>query len=145
MTMPKSFIEEWDITLPNGTQIKDEIQYSYVLSPIGVEIIPQKNRRIVTDSDGNQNYIPVPEDFEQNRKDLCEINEMWKKKQEKSEQKFEVRQKDYQEYTEWIKNNVSDSSLVSLLSAFAPKRSSMLSVRDKMEEFNARAHAEGSV
>lgn len=121
----QSFIEEWEIMLPDGTIIRDEIQYSYAMSPIGVEIVPQKNRRIITSPEGEEEYVPVPEDYEQNRVDLCEINDKWKKQNEKYFEKHEHREKDYLEYSKWINNNLKDSSLTSLLMTFAPKSSSV--------------------
>lgn len=123
--IPKSFIEEWEITLPDGTSIRDEIQYSYVMSPIGLELVPQKNRRIITGPDGEEEYVPVPEDYEQNRVDLCEINSKWKKQSEKHFQKHELRERDYVEYRKWIKENLNDTSLASLLMTFAPKSASI--------------------
>ena len=37
--MPEqSFVEEWEITLPDGTIVKDEIEYAYVLSITGVSL-----------------------------------------------------------------------------------------------------------
>lgn len=121
----KSFVEEWEIVLPDGTMIRDEIQYSYQMSPIGVEIVPQKNRRIITSPDGDEEYMPVPEDYEQNRIDLCDINFKWKKQNEKYFEKHDLREKDYLEYSKWIKENLNDTSLTSLLMTFAPRSSNV--------------------
>jgi len=111
----KKFIEEWEMELPDGTLIKDEIEYGYQISIMGVELTPQRNRRCVIFPDGEETYTPVPENFEQNRKDLFAIVTEWTKAKEEFTKGFGARQKNYLSYKEWLEKNLDGTALSSLL------------------------------
>lgn len=115
MIPSKTFIEEWEMEMPDGTKIKDEIEYGYQLGVAGVQLVPRRNRRCVIFPDGEENYSPVPENFEQNRKDLFEIVAEWNKAQDNFEKEYEKREKNYLTYKEWLERNLDGKALSSLL------------------------------
>ena len=44
MIPSKTFIEEWEMEMPDGTKIKDEIEYGYQLGVAGVQLVPRRNQ-----------------------------------------------------------------------------------------------------
>lgn len=117
-----ALIEEWEIEMPDGTMIRDEIEYVYKLSEIGVELTPERNRRIVTFSDGEESVIPVPENFEQNRKDLHKIISDWNDAVRVHESKLEKRENNYMIYSNWIEQYLDGKSFAKMLFSNAPVR-----------------------
>lgn len=128
MISEKTFIEEWNMELPDGTKIYDEIEYGYQLSVKGVELVPRRNRRCVILPDGEETYTPVPENFEQNRKDLYSIVVEWNKAQENFKKGFDSRQKNYQTYKQWLEKNLDGIELSSLLFSAAKINKSKFSM-----------------
>jgi len=110
-----SFVEEWQLELPDGTTILDEIEYSYMLGLKGIQLVPGRNRRIVTYPDGEIQYVPVPENYEDNRKDLYKIIQDWNNFQDKYSSEVEKREKRYIDYVSWMKSHLGDQALTTLL------------------------------
>ena len=120
--MPEqSFVEEWEITLPDGTIVKDEIEYAYVLSITGVSLNQTKNRRSVASPSGETEYMPVPENFEENRIELGMLVQKWKGWKKEEEVQSENRGSRYLSYASWLEENLKDSTLTTLLMSFASK------------------------
>lgn len=114
-----SEIKTWTITLPDGTTLVDEIEFGYVLSATGVTLSPQRNRRTVTTPDGEESTVPVPENYEQNRRDLEAINAEWKRAEEKFSLQNSKREERYVLYKAWLEEHLDGNVLSSLLFSFA--------------------------
>jgi hypothetical protein len=110
-----SFVEEWQLELPDGTTVQDEIEYNYMLGLKGIQLVPNRNRRIVTHPDGEVQYVPVPENYEDNRKDLYKIIQDWNNFQDKHVDEVEKREKRYIDYISWMKDHLGDQALTTLL------------------------------
>jgi hypothetical protein len=115
------FVESWSILLPDGTYITDEIEYGPVVSIVGIEMIAKRNRRRVVYSDGHEEWVAVPENFEDNRKQLVDLLDKWEDAKRKHEENISNRGIKYMSYIEWMDDNVPGTSLTSLLFASAPK------------------------
>lgn len=112
-------IEKWEVTLPDGTQVIDEIEYAFVLSVTGIQLEPQRNRRIVVHPDGETATMPVPENFSQNREDLEQICSEWHKAEEVFSKRTAKREELYTIYKSWLSEHLQGQSLVSLFAANA--------------------------
>jgi len=118
---PKSFIEEWEIELPDGTIVKDEIEYSYVLSITGVSLTQTKNCRSIIGISGETEYMPVPENFEENRIELGALVQKWSAWKDEEKVQSENRGSRYLSYASWLEENLKDSTMTTLLMTFASK------------------------
>ena len=113
--------ETWEVTLPDGTYILDEIEYAFVLSVTGVSRSPQRNRRMIQHPDGTTDTIPVPENFDQNRSDLEQICSEWKKAEEIFSRRTEKREEMYKIYKSWLSEHLQGQTLTSFLTSSAMK------------------------
>lgn len=114
-------VERWEIELPDGTKVVDEIEYGYAVTVAGIALIPQRNRRTVTDPEGEEEVVPVPENFEQNRQDLEELLHEWEQIEKAFEQKVSQREQRYVLYKKWISEHLQGMSLSSLFFSNAKK------------------------
>lgn len=112
---PENAIRSWEITLPDGTHILDEIEYGYALTIMGVQSVPRRNRRTITLADGTVDVVAVPENFEQNRADLTGICEEWRKAEEIYARRAQKREELYVLYKSWLLEHLDGTSLSSLL------------------------------
>lgn len=111
--------EKWEVTLPDGTQVIDEIEYAFVLSVTGIQLEQQRNRRIVVHPDGETDTMPVPENFSRNREDLEQICSEWKKAEEVFSKRTAKREELYTIYKSWLNEHLHGQSLISLFAANA--------------------------
>lgn len=112
-------IQSWEIMLPDGTHIIDEIEYGYALTVMGVQLVPHRNRRMITHPNGEIDVVAVPENYEQNRQDLTNICEEWKKAEEIYSRRAQKREELYALYKSWLFEHLDGSALSSLLFASA--------------------------
>lgn len=112
-------IVTWEITLPDGTHVLDEIEYGYGLSVTGVAFIPKRNRRTITHPDGESECVAVPENYEENRRELEAVVSEWQKAERIFEQQASKREELYIIYKRWIEEHLEGNMLSSLLFASA--------------------------
>lgn len=108
-------IQSWEIMLPDGTHILDEIEYGYALTVMGVQLVPQRNRRTVTHPDGQIDIVAVPENYEQNRGDLQNICNEWRRAEEIYARRAQKREELYALYKSWLLEHLDGNALSSLL------------------------------
>lgn len=111
--------ETWEITLPDGTHIIDEIEFGYSLSVTGVSLGAQRNRRTITFPDGASEIVPVPENFVENRRDLETMVTEWAKAERVFESRAQRREELYALYKVWLEEHLQGNGLSSLLFASA--------------------------
>lgn len=120
--MMTPMINTWEITLPDGTQILDEIEYGYALSVTGVSLGHLRNRRTVTFPDGEFEVVAVPENFEENRRDLEQVVSEWARAEKIFEAQSSKREELYALYKTWLEEHLQGNTLSSLLFASATAR-----------------------
>jgi hypothetical protein len=113
-------ITTWEITLPDGTYIMDEIEWGYALTVSGIQLAQKRNRRTIM-SGGTIEFVAVPENHEQNHRDLEELVQEWNRAQEKFMQTTQKREELYALYKRWLEEHLNGSVLSSLLFAAAKK------------------------
>lgn len=111
----KNMIETWEITLPDGTHIIDEIEYGYALSVTGVSLGHLRNRRMVTFPDGEFEVVAVPENFLENRRDLEQMVSEWSRAERIFEAQATKREEIYVLYKKWLEEHLQGNTLSSLL------------------------------
>jgi hypothetical protein len=121
MSLNEPIIDIWEITMPDGMLIRDEIEYTYGLSVTGISLVPRRNRRIVTEEDGTEQYMPVPENFVENRAELSAILDKWQEIEGKNQENVSNREKNYVRYSAWMREHLPDGLLTTLLCAGATK------------------------
>jgi len=121
MNLSEPIIDVWEIVMPDGMIIRDEIEYTYGLSVLGMALVPRRNRRIIVEADGTEQYAPVPENFAENREMLSAILEQWTQVEQRTQEKIASREKNYASYANWMREHLPDGLLTTLLSASAVK------------------------
>jgi hypothetical protein len=111
----------WEITLPDGTHVLDEIEYAYVLSVAGIQQVPQRNRRSITHPDGEMDFVAVPENYEENRKELEHLVSEWAKAEKLFESRTQKREELYLLYKTWLSEHLNGNVMSNLLFASAAK------------------------
>lgn len=114
-------VETWEITLPDGTKITDEIEYDYAVTVAGISLVAKRNRRTVTDPDGEEEVVPVPENFEQNRHDLEQLLQEWEAAEKVFQKRLMAREERYVLYKRWLSEHLQGMSLSSLFFSNAKK------------------------
>lgn len=115
----ESTIRSWEITLPDGTHVSDEIEYGYALTLMGVQLVPQRNRRTITLLNGDFEVVAVPENFEENHVALEAICSEWKHAEEIYSRRAQKREELYALYKSWLSEHLHGNALSSLLFASA--------------------------
>lgn len=108
-------IETWEITLPDGTHIFDEIEYGLALSVSGVSLAAKQNRRTITYGDGEIDVVAVPENFIQNRQDLENMVTEWSRAKQIFEAQAQKREELYAIYKQWLHEHLQGNALSALL------------------------------
>lgn len=114
-------LDTWKITLPDNTEIIDEIEYGMALTVTGVQYVPMRNRRTVIHPDGEVETVPVPENYEENRKDLQGICDAWAQAGERFENTVRKREERYRTYKEWLSDHLGGTQLSQLLFSAATR------------------------
>lgn len=112
-------VQSWEITLPDGTHILDEVEYGYALTVMGVQLVARRNRRTVCHPDGEIDVVAVPENYERNREDLTRLCEEWRVAEEVYSRRAARREELYALYKSWIFEHLDGKGLSSLLFAAA--------------------------
>lgn len=112
-------IHRWEIRLPDGTHILDEIEYGYGLSLTGVALVPKRNRRTITFSNGEAEIVAVPENYEENRRELENMVAEWHRAERIFEAQAQKREELYVIYKKWLEEHLQGNTLSSLLFASA--------------------------
>jgi hypothetical protein len=120
--MDSNNVETWEITLPDGTRIADEIEYRYAMDVTGIVLSPYLNRRVITHPDETIDVVPVPENFKQNRADLEQLCKEWKEAEQVFSKRIEVRENLYPLYKLWLEEHLKGNTLSSILFASAAKK-----------------------
>lgn len=119
--MSSTPVETWEITMPDGTKITDEIEYDYAVTVAGISMVAKRNRRTVITPDGEEEVVPVPENFEQNRHDLEQILHEWEEAEKIFQKRLVAREERYILYKRWLSEHLRGLSLSSMFFANAKK------------------------
>lgn len=114
-------IETWEITLPDGTKITDQIEYGYAVTVAGISLVQKRNRRVIETPDGDEEIVPVPENFEENRMELEQLIKDWEKAEEVFAERIAKREDRYVLYKRWMEEHLGGLSLSRMLFATAKK------------------------
>lgn len=119
--MPQEMIETWEITLPDGTQVRDEIEFGYSLSITGVSLGARRNRRTVTFPDGEMEFVPVPENYVENHQYLEQMVSEWSQAERIFGMQAQKREELYILYKKWLEEHLQGNTLSALLFSAATK------------------------
>jgi len=108
-------IETWEITLPDGTVIKDEIEWGHAMTVAGIQLIPKRNRRTVLRPGEEADFMPVPENWEENHSDLKQLVNEWQEAERLFEFKTKKREEQYVIYRQWLAEHLGGSNMLSLM------------------------------
>jgi hypothetical protein len=114
-------IETWEITLPDGTKITDQIEYGYAVTVAGISLVQKRNRRVIETPDGDEEIVPVPENFEENRMELEQLIKDWERAEEIFAERLSKREDRYVLYKRWMEEHLGGVSLSRMLFATAKK------------------------
>ena len=114
-------IETWEITLPDGTKITDQIEYGYAVTVAGISLVQKRNRRVIETPDGDEEIVPVPENFEENRMELEQLIKDWERAEAIFAERLSKREDRYVLYKRWMEEHLGGVSLSRMLFATAKK------------------------
>ena len=106
-------IETWQITLPDGTVIKDEIEWGHAMTVAGIQLIPMRNRRTISRPEEEDEFMPIPENWEENHADLKQLVIEWEEAERLFEFKTKKREEQYIIYRQWLSEHLGGTNMLS--------------------------------